>query len=118
MPESKESWEEVERHVSDLGRKVRDHYRKLDTGTGTEGGEVARAERQRLGDALRSLTDQLDQAFTAVGDALRDPEAQQSLNRAVKSFGSAVSSTLSDASDEVRRRLGRHPGSTPPDRRV
>jgi hypothetical protein len=101
--DSNQAWNEVERHFSDVGRRLKEHYEKLDAAKTTP------AERQKLDDALRSLTEQMDKAFTAVGDALRDPEAQESLRQGARSFGNAVAATFSDVGEEIRKRVGRRP---------
>ncbi len=52
--------------------------------------------------ALRQLRDSLDQAFTALGDAIRDPEFGEQAKKTASSLGDAVSSTFT----EVGQRFG------------
>jgi hypothetical protein len=101
------SWDEVGRHFAEVGRRVSDHYRKL----GEQGTTDAAETNRSVSDALQTVMRQMDQALTSVGNAIRDPEAKDSLNRAVRSLGDALSATFSDVSDEIRTKIGT-PSST------
>jgi hypothetical protein len=83
--ETRKAWNDVGEQFSELGRRFGEHYRKQ----GRDGGAAAEEQRQALNDAFRNAVDQLDQAFTSVGDALRDPETKKTMNRAVRSLGDA-----------------------------
>lgn len=128
---AREAWDRVGEHFASLGRQVGEHYRRLETERGPDAGagpdaggaSGSEAERRRLDDAVRTLTERLDQAFTSVGNALRDPETRTAMDRAVRSLGDAVARTFSDVEEGIRRRAGRPrdpgeppagPASTPP----
>jgi hypothetical protein len=100
--DTQRSWDEVGRHFAEVGRRVSEHYRKLDEQGATTSAEANRS----VSDALQTVVHQMDQAFTSVGNALRDPEAKDSLNRAVRSLGDALSATFSDVSGEIRSKIG------------
>jgi hypothetical protein len=79
---------------------------------------VAREGQRTLEDAARDVTDALDRAFTALGDTIRDDDAKQDLKEAVRALGDAISVTVSETGDQIRRRVGSTgsgPGDTPED---
>jgi hypothetical protein len=77
------------------------------SGSGSSGTGDASSEetRRRFDDAARDLSDQLNRAFTALGDTLRDGDAKERLKDAVKSLGDAVTLTVNETADEVRKRM-------------
>ena len=99
--QARKAWDEVGERFTEVGRKVGDHYRKLDK----ESPPTKDAQRRDLNEAVQGAVEGLDQAFTSLGNAIRDPEAKQSLNRAARSFGEALSATLSGLSGEIRGKL-------------
>jgi len=96
--EIKNAWGEVGESFADLGRRVSEHYRKL----GLE--QAAKPDQDKVRDALRTISDQLDQAFTSLGDTLRDPGAKQSMDRVVKTFGNAMNTTFEHLGEKFRGR--------------
>jgi uncharacterized protein YyaL (SSP411 family) len=107
--ETRKAWDEVGKHFSDVGKRVGDHYRSLESETRTS----AATQRQTVNDAIKKVVGELDQAFTGLGNALRDPQTKQSLNKAAKSLSEALDSTFSGLGERVRQR-GRKdaPGGT------
>jgi len=103
MPGStKDAWDEVGERFGEWGRMLGERYRKR----GEELGATAEEDRKKLDETVQAVTRQLDQAFTSLGDTLRDPEAKQTLKEAAKAVGDAVSTTLSEAGEQIRSRLG------------
>jgi hypothetical protein len=100
--ETRKAWNDVGEHFSDLGRRFGDHYRKQERDVGPS----AEEQRQALNEAFRKAVDQLDQALTSVGDALRDPETKKSMNQAVRSLGDALGTTFQNLGGEIGRRVG------------
>jgi len=111
--ETRKAWNEVGEQFSELGRRFGEHYRKL----GQEASDSAEQQREAMNEAFRKAIDQLDQAFTSVGDALRDPETKKSMSRAVRSLGDAFGTTFQNLSEEIGRRVGgkRSGADMPPD---
>jgi hypothetical protein len=107
MAESRQAWDQVGKEFADLGRRVRQRYEQQ---PGHE--RPAPAERRKVEDALRQLADSLDQAFSAVGDALRDPEFGQQTRKAATSLSDALSSTFAEVSERFRTRSDK--GGPPP----
>ena len=99
--QARKAWDEVGDRFTEVGRKEGDHYRKLDK----ESPPKKDAQRRDINEAVQGAVEQLDQAFTSLGNAMRDPEAKRSLNRAARSFGDALSTTFSGLSGEIREKL-------------
>jgi len=102
MAESKQAWDDVGEHFAALGRRVKQHYEERG---GQQG--AAPTDRREVEDALRKLADSLDQAFTAVGNAVRDPAFGEETRRAADSLGEALSATFAEVSDDLRDRFTR-----------
>ena len=96
--DTRQAWSDVGDRFSEVGRLVKEHYRRLGGQSETETEE----ERQRVSDAVKNAGQQLNQAFTSVGNAIRDPEASQSLDRAMSSLGLALAATFSDLGAEMK----------------
>ncbi|MGZ8585102.1 MAG: hypothetical protein ACXWXQ_03520 [Actinomycetota bacterium] len=99
---SKEAWNEVGERFSSWGRQVADRYKEMDA----TAGEGAQEAQRKLEEAARQLTEQLNRAFTAIGDTLRDDKAKTDLKDAVRSIGDAVAVTVTETGDAIRRRVG------------
>lgn len=103
---AKDAWNEAGERFSSWGRLVADRYKEAETTTV----ESARDAQHKLEESARELTEQLNRAFTAVGDTLRDPKAKENLKEAVRALGDAVSVTVTETGDEIRKRIAR-PGT-------
>jgi len=99
---SKEAWNQVGDKFGEWSRLLGEKYRKR----GEELGTTAEEDRKKLDDAIQTVTRQLDQAFTSLGETLRDPEAKQNLKEATKAFGDALSTTVSEVGEQSRSKLG------------
>lgn len=100
---AKDAWNEAGERFSSWGRLVADRYKEAETTTV----ESAREAQHKLEESARELTEQLNRAFTAVGDTLRDPKAKENLKEAVRALGDAVSVTVTETGDEIRKRIAR-----------
>ena len=99
---TRKAWNVVGEHFSELGRRFGEHYRKQER----DAGPSAEEQRQMMNEAFRKAVDQLDQALTSVGEALRDPETVRSMNQAVRSLGDALGTTFQNLGGEIGRRVG------------
>jgi hypothetical protein len=97
MAESREAWEQVGRDFGDLGRQVRQRYEQRE-----RAGEEPPADRRKVDEALRQLTESLDQAFTALGDAIRDPQFGEQTKKAAGSLSDAMAATFAELSERFR----------------
>jgi hypothetical protein len=112
MADNKQAWDQVGRDFTDLGQHLKRHYRQQAEGQG-EVEPPAPEDRRKLDAALRRLTESLDQIFTSLGDAIRDPEFAQQARKTANSLGDALSSTFADAGGRFRSKPKDEPG--PPD---
>jgi hypothetical protein len=102
--EVRNAWEDVSERLTGWGRLVASRY---ETAAPSETATTSPSEHKR--DAAHDLGDQLNRAFTALGDTLRDEAAKQELRGAMKAFGDAVSLTVNEAAEQIRRRVGSGP---------
>lgn len=98
MAESKEAWDRVGQDFSDLGRQVKQRYAER------ERAEQAPADKRKVDEALRQLADSLDEAFTALGDAIRDPQFGEQTKKAAGSLSDALAATFAEMSERFRSR--------------
>jgi hypothetical protein len=116
MDETKRAWDEVGDGFTKLGRMISERYKG-------QGGEAATragaAEENAVADAIRRATDELDKAFTSLGDTLRDDEARRQMRETGTKLTDALKVTFTEVSGEIRRAVGNRqssPGSNePPD---
>jgi hypothetical protein len=122
MAESKEAWDRVGQDFRALGRQVKEHYeqrpRPEEPGDGPAGsgsgpgrpegsGEPqggAPADRRKVDEALGKLSDSLEQAFSALGEAIRDPQFGEQTRKAAGSLSDALTATFAEASERFRKR--------------
>jgi hypothetical protein len=103
MADSKQAWDRVGQDLGDLGRRVKRHYEEQAGPEQPAGaGRPTPPDRRKVEDALRQLADSLDQAFSALGDAIRDPEFGEQTRKAANSLNDALSATFADVSDRIR----------------
>jgi len=109
--ETRKAWDQVGKQFSDVGKRIGEHYRSLEKETRTS----AETQRQTVNDAIRKVVDEMDKAFTGLGNALRDPQTKDTLNKAAKSLGDALDSTFSGLGQKLRPRGSKdEPGATGP----
>ncbi len=114
MDDAKRAWDQVGDSFSKLGRKISEGYRQSEEQRAS-GSNAAKGEGQKesaVGDAIRRATDELDRAFTSLGDTLRDDETQEQLRDTSRKLGDALEVTFTAISEEVRRAVR---GRRPPD---
>jgi hypothetical protein len=99
---SKDAWNQVGDKFGEWSRLLGEKYRKR----GEELGTTAEEDRKKLDDAIQTVTRQLDQAFTSLGETLRDPDAKKQLKEATKAFGDALSTTFAEVGGQIRNKLG------------
>jgi hypothetical protein len=111
VDETKRVWDEVGDGFTKLGRMIAERYK------GQGGEESARpggAEDNAVADAIRRATDELDRAFTSLGDTLRDDEARRQMRETGTKLSDALKVTFTEVSDEIRRAVdSRRPRSGP-----
>jgi hypothetical protein len=112
MAESKAAWDQVGEDFRALGRQVRQHYeqtRSQEAGKSQSADQQGEqgppaADRRKVDEALQKLTDSLEQAFSALGDAIRDPQFGEQTRKAAGSLSDALNATFAEASERFRKK--------------
>jgi NDP-sugar pyrophosphorylase family protein len=103
VDETKRAWDEVGEGFVKLGRIISERYRSL----GEErSAQPTGAEETGVGDSIRRATEELDRAFTSLGDTLRDDDARQHVRETGRKLSDALKVTITEVSEEVRRAVG------------
>jgi hypothetical protein len=116
MSGTQDAWGEVGERFTSWGKLVAERYR----GASETTREAAQESQRKLDDAVRDVTDVLDRAFTALGDTIRDEHAKEDLKLAAKALGNALTVTVTEAGEQVRRAVSKRsdttdgPATTPP----
>jgi hypothetical protein len=108
MTDSRQAWDRVGQDFTSLGHHLKRHYEQL-----AGAGEPAPADRRKVEAALGQLRDSLDQVFTALGDAIRDPEFGAQAQKTANSLSDALSSTFAEVGQRFRSKSDRE--QRPPD---
>jgi hypothetical protein len=116
MSGTQDAWNEVGERFATWGKQVAERYKE----SSGPAREAAKESQRKLEEAAHDITNVLDRAFTALGDTIRDETARNDLKQAVRALGDAVAVTVSEAGEQVRRRVGTSPdgdqgGASAPD---
>jgi hypothetical protein len=103
MAESKAAWDQVGEEFRALGRQVKHHYDQRPRPAAGEGAAPAE-DRRKVDEALQKLTESLEQAFSALGEAVRDPQVGEQTRKAAGSLSDALTATFAEASERFRKK--------------
>lgn len=94
MTGTKAAWDDVADSFTELGRGLKVHFHDV----------VDRSEtdRKAVDDALAQLRKTLDRAFTAAGQAARDPGLREDATKVGTAFVDALSTTLTEAGRRLK----------------
>jgi hypothetical protein len=101
MAESKAAWDQVGQDFRALGRQVKEHYERQPR---SEPQGPPPGDRRKVDEALQKLTESLEQAFSALGDAIRDPQFGEQSKKAAGSLSDALNATFAEASERFRKK--------------
>jgi hypothetical protein len=104
MAESRAAWDQVGEDFKTLGRQVRHHYEQARSEQDQPGQGPPPADRRKVDEALQKLTESLEQAFSALGDAVRDPQVGEQTRKAAGSLSDALNATFAEASERFRKK--------------
>jgi hypothetical protein len=99
MAESKAAWDQVGEEFRALGRQVKQHYDQR-----PRPAAAPAEDRRKVDEALQKLTESLEQAFSALGEAVRDPQVGQQTRKAAGSLSDALTATFAEASERFRKK--------------
>jgi hypothetical protein len=100
MPEPRESWEQVSERLSGLGLKLKLHFEQA--------ADAGRPEDEdKIKEALRSVGDAVDKAFTALGTAARDDAVRSDAREVGRSVVDALDATFSELGERFRSSIKR-----------
>ncbi len=85
-------WNEVGSLLNGLALKLKLHAE-----------QAAGEEKEIVSDAVRSLSDSLENAFEALRAAAKDPAIKEDVRNVAQSLSGAVSSTLSSLGSDIRK---------------
>ncbi len=88
-------WNEVGSLLNGLGLKLKLHAE-----------QAAGEEKAIVSDAVRSLSDSLENAFEALRNASKDPAIKEDVRNVAQTLSGAVSSTLSGLGSDIRKSVG------------
>ena len=93
----KDAWGEVGERFTALGRRLANSYRAKDSS------DASAAETQRkVEDVVREIGNQLGRALDALDETVRDEEARRDLKGAFNALGTAISTTVDEATEAIR----------------
>lgn len=122
MDDAKAAWDEVGDRFTMLAGLIRERY-DANAAAAAQEGEApvqeseAAGRREEAEQAVRGLVDVLDRAFTAVGEAVRDPSFRDEAKQAAGAIGEALGATLVEVGNDIRRTFGgtkEEPPTPPP----
>jgi len=102
MGDVESAWKEVGEKFTELGYKFRDHYRKLESERADSGEATEESEQ-----AFKKVADEVDTAFSSVGNAFRDADVKDDAKSAANSLLAAFGATFQEVGDAFQRAIGR-----------
>ncbi len=93
MGDTKQAWSEVADRFGELGLKLKLHY---------EQAAGARPDDASMKKALEALRESVDEAFDAVGNAVKDEAVKDDARDVARAMRDALSATFAEASEDLR----------------
>jgi hypothetical protein len=94
---AKQAWSDVGQRFSTLGKRLADNYNASNADASSP------AETQRkVEEVVREIGNQLGRALEALDETVRDEEAKKDLKGAFSALGTAISSSVDEATGAIR----------------
>lgn len=93
MADSSQAWSEVGKSFESLGLKLKMH---LEQG-------IDEKDRESVQAACHNIGDVIEQGFTSLGNAVRDPAVHEDVEKVAESIREALAATFEDAGSALRR---------------
>lgn len=103
MSDAKQAWDEVSTKFSGLGQRLKQHLEQERRDEAERGEQTNRDIRA----ALERMTEALDDAFDALGNAAKDPAVRRDVSDAGRSLVGALGTSMEQLGDEMRRYMER-----------
>ena len=110
--DAKAAWDEVGARFADLGRVIKERQQTRTQESTTSGEGAAQGEGASSGEAAspdtgpaRQVIDAVDEAFTALGDAVRDSDFQRQAKGSLDALGAALGVTFAELGEHLRERF-------------
>ena len=97
---SKQAWNEVGNRFASVGKRLAERYQASDAGDDAGSKETQR----KIEEVAREIGNQIDRAFDALDETVRDPEARTDLKIAFGALGSAISASVNEATEALKNR--------------
>lgn len=99
MVDAKTAWDEVGNRFSDIAGRVKEQFDARAAFGGPDS--------QKVDDAVRTLVRAVDNAFTAIGETLRDPTTRDEVKQAASAMGDAIGATFNEVATQIKNLGGR-----------
>jgi hypothetical protein len=99
MVDAKTAWDEVGNRFSDIAGRVKEQFDARAAFGGPDS--------QKVDDAVRTLVRAVDNAFTAIGETLRDPATRDEVKQAASAMGDAIGATFNEVAAQIKNLGGR-----------
>jgi Flp pilus assembly pilin Flp len=107
MTDVRNAWDEVGSRLTEIASHVKEQFDAR-----TAFGEP---NNEKVEEAVRTLVRAIDNAFTAIGDTLRDPDTLDEAKRTASAVGDAIATTFNDLADRVQRATSRSDAEAEPE---
>lgn len=98
--EAKQAWNEVGNRFSSVGKRLADRYQA----SGARDDATSKETQRKIEEVAREIGNQLDRAFDALDETVRDPETRSDLKIAFGTLGNAISASVNEATEALKNR--------------
>ncbi|MCU1426908.1 MAG: hypothetical protein JWL83_908 [Actinomycetia bacterium] len=105
MADAKAAWDEVGNHFAEIAGRVKEQF-DARTAFGSPSSE-------KVDEAVRTLVRALDNAFSAIGETLRDPATREEAKQAASAMGDALATTFHEVADRIQKSTSGHKDTSP-----